>query len=635
MSVTVPIGPKAVQEAWDKLLPSKNLLKPGQDRPIIQPTEESIAGLYAGTRKKRETGLKFDKAADVMKAMDAGEIQPTDGITLGDTKTTAGHVLAMQKVPKAFRDYSSVLSSKNVEQILARIAKEQPKAYSKAVRGLKDAGDIMATEMGLSFQASDFTPIRDKSEIARLKPGQELTQTQKNRIARRLRQHLGEDSVLAIMADSGAKGSWNNIQQMLYSPISVKDATGQTVPHLIRRGFAEGLSFKDYWSAAKGARKGLIDKGVQTAHPGYFGKEILRSSLGGVIQQGDADDPEGVDYPVEHPTVMNRYLAADVVDGNGEVIAKAGDPVTSELVQAAKRLRIKKLSVRSPLTTKANDGFYAKDFGRMPGDRKLRPGSDVGIVAGQTLTEPATQLTLKKFHAGGSGDAASVAGLDQAWDILKGKAPEGTRAPLSPRKAKVASIETLPSGASVITLSTGEKINAAPGRSLTVKQGDTVEKGQQLQEGNPDPQDVLRYRGFRPMQMYMVDQIEKAYGKYAPDRRYIETVVGGLTRYARVRDPGDSDYAPGEIVPINKLKSYNKQATGGLPVAYEPHFLGIGPSGVKAKQDWASAMLHGDLARRVPDLAAAGATSPVHSTDPTMPYLHSAEFGDELEEGRY
>ncbi len=635
MSVTIPIGAKAVQEAWDKLLPSKNLIKPGQERPIIQPSEETIAGLYAGSRLKKETGLKFEKASDIQKAYNSGELKPTDGISFGGKPTTVGRVMAMQSFPEEMRNYGVALTSGNIEKLLKRVAIECPNDYGKIVKGLKDTGDTIATEMGLSFRARDFMPIRNKSELVNIsKRG--ITAADKTRINNKLRKHLGEDSILAIMADSGAKGSWDNIRQMLYSPIQVQDTTGKTLPRVIQKGYAEGLSFRDYWTAAKGSRKGIVDKGVETARPGYFGKEILRSSLGGVIQKGDADEPEGIDCPVTHSTALNRYLAGDVVDGAGNVLAKAGDPVTSELVQSAQRLKIKNFSVRSPLTTKANDGLYAKDFGRMPGNKKMRPGTDIGIIAGHTLTEPATQVTLKRFHAGGTGEAASIAGLDTAWDILKGKAPEGTRAPLSPVNARVMSITKLPSGAGEIILSNGKKITTTPGLAVKVKTGDAVKKGQQLQDGNPDPREVLRYRGHRAMQMYMVDQIEKAFGKEAPDRRYIETVVGNLTRYGEVGDPGDSDYIPGEIIPINHMRSYNNKAIeGARKINFTPKFLGIGPSGVRAKSDWASAMLHGDIARRIPDLAAAGAVSPIHGVDPTMPYLHSTEFGEKQEEGQY
>lgn len=634
MSVTVPIGDKAVKEAWDKLLPSKNLLKPGQDRPVIQPTEETVAGLYAGSRIKKQTGLKFDKSSDVKKAYDSGELKPTDGISFDGKPTTVGRVMAMDNFPAGIRDYNVELTDKNIEKLLQRVAEERPRDYGRVVKGLKDTGDIMATEMGLSFRAKDFIPIRDKPELTRVSD-KGLSQRDQAGIQMRLRKHLGEDSILTIMADSGAKGSWGNIQQMLYSPVQVQDTTGRTIPRVIQKGYAEGMSFRGYWDAAKGSRKGIVDKGVETARPGYFGKEILRSSLGGVIQKGDSDEVEGIDYPVEHPTVLNRYLAQDLKDGAGNVLAKAGDPITSEMVQAARRLKIKKLSVRSPLTTKAYDGLYAKDFGRMPGNKKMRPGTDIGIMAGHTLTEPSIQLTLKKFHSGGAGKATDVAGLDVAWDILKGKAPEGTRAPLSPVNARVMSVNKLPSGASDITLSNGAKITTTPGLTVKVKEGDAVKRGQQLQEGNPDPQEVLQYRGHRAMQMYMVDQVEKAFGKHAPDRRYIETIVGNLTRYGEVQDPGDSDYTPGEIVPTNHMRAYNKKILDGRKINFRPKFLGIGISGVKAKSDWLSAMLHGDIGRRLPDMAAAGAVSPIHGVDPTMPFLHSTEFGERQEEGQY
>ena len=635
MSVTVPIGNKAVKEAWDKLLPSKNLIKPGKDQPIMQPSEEATAGLYAGSRIKKNTGLKFEKASDVQKAYDDGSLQPTDGISFNGQATSVGRVMAMENFPKDMREYGSVLDNKTIEKLLKRVAVEDPKAYSKTVHGLKDVADTMATEMGLTFRARDFVPVRDKPELARILRSGKITAADEKAIQARLRKHLGEDSILTIMADSGAKGKWDNIKQMLYSPIRKQDATGKDIPRFIRTGYAEGMSFRDYWDDTKGSRKGIIDKGVETAEPGAFGKELLRASLGGVIQRGDSDEVEGIEFPVGHPTVLNRYLADDVKDSRGNVLAKAGDPVTSELVQAAKRFRIKNLSVRSPLTSKANDGLYAKDWGRLPGNQKLRSGTDVGIISAHTMTEPATQSVLKKFQTGGTGNTGAVEGLPVAWDILRGKAPSGTMAPLAPSKAKVMAVTEMPSGAHEITFSTGKKITTMPGRAVRVKKGDEVKRGQQLQDGNPDPKEVLQYRGYREMQQYMVDKVEEAFGDNAPDRRYIETVVGNLTRYGEVKDPGDSDYAPGEVVPINHMRSQNKKMQGKIPISFTPRLFGMGVSGVRTKADWASAMLHGDQARRLPDMAAAGATSPKSGTDPTMPYIHSSTFGDKMEEGKY
>ena len=633
MSVRVPVGAKAVAEAWEKMVPSKNLFNPGKDEVIMYPQEDGVAGLYAGSRIKKQTNLKFTTPKEIIDAFDKGALAPTDGVKLNGVMTTPGRVLAQENVPQQLRDYSAVLTDKKMKEILGKVAENDPKSYSKTLRGLKDLGDTLSTEMGITFKGSDFIAIKDKPELARVGKGQ-MSAADEQKVHARLKKHLREDSAIALMADSGAKGSWNNAQQMLYSPIKVENASGKTVDHTIQGSYAGGLGFRDFFVAAKGSRKGVIDKSVETARPGAFGKELIRNSLGAVIQKGEDPNPEGIDIAVTHPTVLARYLAKDVKVGN-KVIAKAGDPITSELVQTARRMKVKTFNTRSPLTTHAYDGMYAKDFGRMPGNKKAMPGTDVGVIASHAFTERAVQLMLKKFHAGGSAGAANIVeGLDPTWDIFKGDAPDGARAMLAPQAGKVTAINKLRSGAHEVYID-GKKTVTTPGYNLRIKAGDKISKGQQLQEGFPSPKDVLKYRGLRPMQMYMVEQLENSYGKHAPDRRYIEALVGNLTRYAKVMDPGDSDYAPGEIISINHMEKYNQGYEGDKKIKYEPTFMGIGISSAKAKSDWVSSMLHGDLARQLPDMAAEAATSAKHGVDPVMPYLSSSSFGDDKQEGRY
>lgn len=637
MIAHVPVRPEAVKEAREKLMPSQNLFKPGRDRIIMQPEEEAIAGLYAATRMKNRTNRRYSSPQEVIKAYEKGQLDLNDGIKLGKELTTPGRVIVNQKLPEHYRDYSREFNESSVQQLSKQMVTDMGGRAAKYIKRIKDAGDTFATEIGLSFRMSDFDPIEDKKELVEMARKNRLqpTQAQQQAILRKLKKHIDPDSALAIMADSGAKGSWNNIQQMLYSPLSVGTATGEPAPHLIRHGYAEGMDYRDYWAAMKGARAGLVAKGIEVSKPGEFSKELIRNSLGMTVQTGDSRDVEGWEYPVDHPTVLNRYLAADVKAG-GRTIARANTPVTPGLVQTLQKAGIKKLMVRSPLTSKAPSGIYAKDFGRLPGNKKPAPGTDLGIMSAHTLTEPAVQLMLKRFHgAGAATEKQKLSGFQPVWSLLRGKAPTGQKASLAPIAGMVKSIRKLPSGAHEVTIG-GKKVVTTPGLPLHIKRGQSVKKGQQLQEGYPDPRAVLAHRGIRGLQKYLVDEIDKNYGDKAPDRRYIEAVVANVTKYARVNDPGDSDYIPGEILPVNQLEGYNrKKRNEAFKVRYKPIFMGIGPSSSKTQRDWASSMIHGDIMNQLPDMAAEGATSAIKSNEPIMPFIHSETFGEEIERGRY
>lgn len=644
MIAHVPIGPKAVKEARDKMMPSQNLYKYGPDNIIMQPSGESIAGLYAATRVKNRLGLKFTNTADIEKAYEDGTLKINDGVMLGNVETTPGRVLANKTLPNQFRDYSMEFTDGNVQKISQQLAEEFPGTAGKHIQAIKTLGDDFATRLALSFRSRDFDPIDDKAELedfiagrAAGRKGMEADLMSSETIKKKMRQHLGPDSILAVMADSGAKGSWKNIQQMLYSPGQVEVASGGLDPNVIRRGYAQGLSYRDYISAARGARKGMKDKGVETAKPGEFSKQLLRSSYGMLVQQGDTDEPEGLEYPVGHRTVLNRYLARDVVGKNGQVLASAGQPVSPELVNAAKKQKIQSFTVRSPLTSNASQGIYAKDFGRLPGNKRPQPGTDLGIISAHTLTEQSTQTMLKKFHSAGAAGAQRTQGFEPVWKLLMGHAPEGERASLAPVSGQVRSINQLRDGGYEIDVN--GQIVKATSMPLRIKAGATVKKGDQLQEGYPDPQSVLQLRGHRALQTYLVDEIENNFDKDAPDRRYIEAVVANVTKYAEVDDPGDSDFVAGSVVPVNNLTRFNekqlKQGGAFQPAKFKPVFIGIGPSAYKTKGDWASSMMFGHMAKQLPDMAASGAVSEIHGTEPIMPYIHSTEFGDRIERGEY
>lgn len=648
MNVYVPIQPDAVKEAWERMTPSSNLFKYGPDQVIMTPEEDAILGMYAGTRLGvMRDDQRFDKPRDIVAAYTRGDLKLTDGVKLGEQVTTPGRVMLNLQLPEQIRDYSKTYDANEIKATLQKVAETMPQRYGDVLKAMKDSGDEYGYRMALSFSLEDFLPMRNKSAIDRFQSvsdttgsgardwRNEWTPELSAKIQSQVQKHVNPESALAMLANSGAKGSWGNVMQMVYSPVAMQTTTGDVAPYVIKHGYAEGMTLPEYWTAAKGARAGIQSKSVETSAPGYFSKGLVRASLGMTVQQGDKMPEEGLSYPVEERSLPGRYLAKPVVDSAGNELARANDLITPELIQTMKRLRIKEVEVRSPLTSAAARGIYAKDFGRLPGNQTPRTGMDLGVISAHSLTEPAVQVTLKQFHSGGaSGQAKTIRGLYAVWPLMEGRVPSSMKAVMSPVGGRITSITKDKSGAHEVTVEGGgeiTRISTTPGMPLLVKEGDAVKPGHQLQDGMLDPQDILKYQGMMPLRRYMVDQIEQNFGKYAPNKKYIEAVVANLTRYAKIDDPGESDFLPGDVMTVNELEAWNKRfkkdAKKFAGVTYAPIFPGMSRQIVEGEPDFAVRMLGEDLARQLPEMAAQGATARLSGTRPVLPFIANRDYG--------
>jgi len=655
MNAYVPIEPDAVKEAWERMTPSANLFKYGKNEVIMTPQSDAIVGVYAGTKLGTVLpGAAYKTPREIVEAYNRGELKLTDGVKLGEQITTPGRVMLNLQLPEALRDYSKTYDSKAIKGLLQQVAETMPQRYGDVLKAVKDSGDEYGYRLALSFSLADFMPLRDKSAIAGFKSvsgsslnpnvhdwRSEWTPELSNKIQAQVKQHVNPNSALAMLADSGAKGDWGNVMQMLYSPVAMQTTTGETAPYVIKRGYAEGMSLPEYWTAAKGARAGVQSKSVETSEPGYFSKLLNRASLGMTVQPGDRIPDQGLSYPVEEPSLPGRYLAKPVYDAAGNELARANDLITPELLQTLKRLKVKEVEVRSPLTSVATRGIYAKDFGRLPGNLTPRVGMDMGIISAHTLTEPAVQLTLKKFHAGGAkGQARAITGLDALWPLLEGRVASNMKAVVAPTAGQVTSITQDRSGAHLVTIGSGptaQVIRTTPGMPLKVSEGQGLRPGQPLQEGMLDPQDVLKYQGMTGLRRYLVGEIESNFDKHAPDKKYIEAVVANLTRYAKVDEPGDSHYLPGDVTSVNELEEWNRKLNkDATKLTYTPIFPGMGRQMIEAEPDFAVRMLGEDLARQLPEMAAQGATSELRGTRPVLPFIANRDYGRWLDtQGTY
>lgn len=652
MSVLVPVMPDAVEEAKSRMMASQNLIKYGKDTVVMVPEEDAIGGLYAGTAIKKDKGIAYASPQDALAAFKRKDIDITDGIFVSNKKTTAGRVMFNEILPQEYRDYSTHWGDSEVRAMLNKVAREKPNEYAPIAQGVKDLGDFMAYKLALSFSLKDFFSL-NTSDLTSIKLNVEKLNRISNagegdrvgdvsyipkgfdeKLTAKLKAKT-KDSTLGMFAESGAKGGWGNIKQMLYSPVLMADIRGGVLPHVIKDGFAHGMDLGDYWTAAKGSRASIYASQLGVQDPGFFTKQLLRATLGGTIAPGDYNTGKGIEYPIDHPTVLNRYLAKSLRDKNGNLLADANDPVTQELVEAAKKRGVEMITVRSPLTSVAPQGMYAKDFGRLPDGQKPRIGMDAGVISAHTLTEPATQLALRSFHSAGAvGQSKNVKGLYSLWPLLNGRTPTGAKAVMATKAGKIEKIHGLKTGGSDITMEDGTVYKATPDLKLHVKTGDTVIEGQALQDGFMDPKEVLRHQGMPALQRYLVDQIEDNYGNNSPDRRYLETLVASLTKYSKVTNVGNSSgLLPGDIIPTTQLEQMNANMKDKQDrIKAQPIFTGMDMFLPKVESDWAVKMMGRDMIGQIRESAATGAQSYLRGPKPILPFITGVDFGSRIDD---
>lgn len=548
-TIHVPILQDAVREA-NLMLPSKNLYNPGTGGIMVAPQNEAALGLYLLSRDPKLHHQVLD-------------LLPPDA-------------------KKKFAQ--TILNKDGLRSLTEDLAKEHPDDYGEMVKQLKDLGDRHTFTTGFTVGLADLLPklaaknkILDtaKTEIQH-RTGNDFSKPGNHKIAadiiaqadadvtKSLHKDLGENN-LYLMVNSGARGNMTQLKQIVSAPINVADHNGKVIPFPITRSFAEGLPFSDYWSTLYGARSVAVDKQLQTQKPGAFNKEILATTGNNVISAVDCKTHEGVELPIVSKDVEDRFLSRDVrVDGH--VIARSGEEVDNKLLGLLKERKVAALWVRSPLTCHAPKGTCAKCYG-IDENGKLPPiGENVGVISGQALSEPLTQLTMKTFHSGGlAGTRGVITGYEKIDKILKMPKVFPGRATLARTGGKVEKIEPTPGGGGQNVYVGAEK-HFVPKELVRsdVKVGSSVEKGKAISNGLIHPLDLLALRGVLPAQEYMVDEIRDGYAGQGVHikRRAIETVVRSATNTTRVLDPGDSDFIHGDVAPLTIVEAHNRKSLG-------------------------------------------------------------------------
>ena len=406
-----------------------------------------------------------------------------------------------------------------------------------------------------------------------------------------------------MMADSGARGSDKQIKQLAGMRGLMADTTGRTIELPIKSNFREGLDVLEYFMSAHGARKGLSDTALRTADSGYLTRRLVDVSQELIIHDSDCVEP-GQEIPGMYvhafmdgneeieslqERITGRFACEDIKDKDGNVLVKANHMITPHRAERVTKRGVdengeplQRVKIRTILTCKCKNGVCAKCYGaNMATGEAVQVGEAVGIVAAQSIGEPGTQLTMRTFHTGGVAGDDITQGLPRVEELFEARKPKGLaiitefagRATISDTKKKREVIVT--------NDQTGEsKAYLIPyGSRIKVQDGAMLEAGDELTEGSVNPHDILKIKGLRAVQDYMLQEVQRVYRLQGVDinDKHIEVIVRQMLKKVRIEEKGDTDFLPGTMVDVLEFNEVNEQmeAEGKAPAAGEQIMLGI------------------------------------------------------------
>lgn len=665
MSVYLPITPGAVQEAR-QMLPSNNLFSPTTGAIMFSPNHETILGLYMLSKPGKKTEMRFRNQEEAETARRAGKIHPTDVIKVGDHDTTLGRLWIEKGLPTEMHETGKkapeamrVLDKKGLKAILLNAAKTHPDRYGEIANHLKDLGNSFVTSTGYSVGLSDFEvvdrPRRDRIIQEAEREADAIRRSGKSKADKNaaiVKAYLKADeqidernfSDLARnptniyrMVISGSRGENSQLKQIIATPAVVKDSKDRVIPYLVPRSYSEGLDVASYWTALSGARKGTIQKTQGVRDPGTLSKLIINSSENQLITEEDCGTHEGISLPVSDFDVADRFLSHAVK--LGDVSLPAGTLVTPHILSAAVKAGAETLPVRSPMRCHAEHGICRKCMGLTEAGRPYSIGTNVGVIAGQAIGEPSTQLSLRVFHTGGlarGGSAANSMNLFKRLEhLLKMPRELPNQAPLALETGKVKGVRPAPQGGQYVTVEPAGKQPyeryVPADQKLLFPPGTTVQRGDALTDGVIDPKQLLPLKGVRAVQDYLTREIHGVMKEVAPlRRRNVEVVVKAVTGVSQVEDEGDHpNWVRGDIRPVSQIEAWNRKAVTEKkkPVTHAPALFGVDVLPNEMQEDWIAQLNFRNLSRSIAEAAREGWTSDIHSFHPIPAAAYAAEFG--------
>ena len=407
-----------------------------------------------------------------------------------------------------------------------------------------------------------------------------------------------------MMADSGARGSDKQIKQLAGMRGLMADTTGRTIELPIKSNFREGLDVLEYFMSAHGARKGLSDTALRTADSGYLTRRLVDVSQELIIRESDCSVNEGGEIPGMYvkafadgreeiesleERITGRFSCETICDAKGNVIVKANHMITPKRAHDIVTIgvdengnEITKVKIRTILTCRSRLGVCAKCYGaNMATGQAVQVGEAIGIIAAQSIGEPGTQLTMRTFHTGGVAGDDITQGLPRVEELFEARKPKGLA--IITEFAGTAEIKDTKKKREIVVTNkeTGEsKAYLIPyGSRIKIMDGAELEAGDELTEGSINPHDILRIKGVRAVQDYMLQEVQRVYRLQGVEinDKHIEVIVRQMLRKVRVENSGDSGLLPGTMADLLEFEDINKKlvAEGKEPAEGKQALLGI------------------------------------------------------------
>ena len=434
----------------------------------------------------------------------------------------------------------------------------------------------------------------------------EVVETWKNTddaLTKALLDGLDKYNNIFMMADSGARGSDKQIKQLAGMRGLMADTTGRTIELPIKSNFREGLDVLEYFMSAHGARKGLSDTALRTADSGYLTRRLVDVSQDLIIREIDCVE-EGAEIPGMYvkafmdgkeeieslqERITGRYVCETIYDKDGNIIVKANHMVTPKRAEQVMKFGVNKdggpiteVKIRTILSCKSHIGVCAKCYGaNMATGEPVQVGEAVGIIAAQPIGEPGTQLTMRTFHTGGVAGGDITQGLPRVEELFEARKPKGLA--IITEFGGTATINDTKKKREIIVTNheTGEsKAYLIPyGSRIKVQDGAELGAGDELTEGSVNPHDILKIKGLRAVQDYMIQEVQRVYRLQGVEinDKHIEVVVRQMLKKIRIEENGDSDFLPGTMVDTLDFEDTNERliAEGKEPAVGEQVMLGI------------------------------------------------------------
>ena len=563
-----------------------------------------------------------------------GEKEMLEGII----ETTVGRLLFNEIIPQdlGFTDRSIpenrllpeinfLVKKKNLKQILEKVMDVHGAMQTAlTLDDIKAIGYKYSTKAAMTVSIHDMTVPATKEEllenaqktvdriaknfhrglITEEERYKEVIETWKNtddQLTHDLLTGLDKYNNIFMMADSGARGSDKQIKQLAGMRGLMADTTGKTIELPIKSNFREGLDVLEYFISAHGARKGLSDTALRTADSGYLTRRLVDVSQDLIIRDLDcaegrdtipsmeitelADDQEKIESLQER--ITGRFLAEDIINPEtGEIVIKANHMVTpkraSQVMDALSKMGRQSVKIRTVLTCRSKSGICAKCYGaNLATGKPVEVGEAVGTIAAQSIGEPGTQLTMRTFHTGGVAGGDITQGLPRVEELFEARKPKGL-AILTEIPGVVEIRDTKKKREVIVTdnESAQSKTYLIPyGSRLKVKEGQILQAGDILTEGSINPHDLLKIKGVKAVQDYMISEVQRVYRLQGVEinDKHIEMIVRQMMKKERINEAGDSRFIPGTTVDRLDFEDENERLIkeGKKPAEGKRTMLGI------------------------------------------------------------